>query len=154
MKHAAEPKHNISKNFFIFLILIIICIIGFFILKNNGSDIVHNFKANIDSNDKSEKELELKSLNDPVRDRYITFSFDKKGKLIDIKTIEQYNEQEKYDKYIEQYSKRVDIEVLETLDEDMKIVYHKIDFGTDANLNYNQIKEKYLSIAGAYEVIE
>ena len=82
------------------------------------------------------------------------YGFDNKDKVIQIKTIEKYNDLEQYIEQKEKYSQRKDIKIIENNDDELTIVYNKLDLSVDAELNYNQVKEKYLSIAGAYEVIE
>lgn len=160
MKHAAEPKHKISKKIFIVLaILVIIFIIFVALSKDKENSFMSGIieKTTTSSKEKDNKvvnQITFKSTNTKVCERQITYSFNKKDIIVEIKTIEKFLESKDYEEYKEKYAQRVDIEVLETLDEDLTIIYHKVDFSVDEGLNYEQIKEKYMSIPGAYEIVE
>lgn len=162
MKHAAESKFP-KKTVFILIIIVIAIILGFLIFRNNiynysgnivKNSIVEDNKSNNNNNNNSQQQLILKSKGNTFKEEEIIYKFDDNGKIQEIKITERYNEKEKYEYYKDEINKRADIKDIKTSDDEMTITYNKKDFGMDANLNYNKIKEKYLSIAGAYEVVE
>ena len=46
-----------------------------------------------------------------------------------------------------------DIEIISIDEKNFNIEYEKKDFGTDKDLSYNEIYNKYMKIVGAYEKI-
>ena len=71
-----------------------------------------------------------------------------------IKIYEQFEEKEKYETMLLIYNEREDIEITRQNEEELSIEIQKKDLGTDADLTYEEILNKYsVDMIDAYEVI-
>ena len=158
-KHTLKKEKKSKNKFLIILILLLFAVliyIGFNYQKITPikKAVANNDETSIHENKKPVRLLGFKSNYENNKEKQIIYGFDNKDKVIQIKTIEKYNDLEQYIEQKEKYSQRKDIKIIENNDDELTIVYNKLDLSVDAELNYDQVKEKYLSIPGAYEVIE
>lgn len=158
-KHTLKKEKKSKNKFLIILILLLFAVLIYFGFNYQKitpikKAVANNDETSIQENKKPVRLLSFKSNYETNKEKQIIYGFDNKDKVIQIKTIEKYNDLEQYIEQKEKYSQRKDIKIIENNDDELTIVYNKLDLSVDAELNYDQVKEKYLSIPGAYEVIE
>ena len=148
-----------KKNVIIILIsLVIILIIGavIIILQNK-----YHFLSNQITKDiikiKEDKTVEGEKLI--IKDRtefnkIIEYYFEN-DIVKRIRIYDQFENKEEYEKAKESYKYLDGVSVLRQNDEEMYIFIEKKDFGSDANLSYEEIYNKYLvQIIDAYELMK
>lgn len=167
-KHSIVQK-KIWKNYLIFICLLVIALIVallYFENKNffnkskvNNANDEKNIEQDINDNYKElenfegieNEKLVFKSKMD--FSKYIEYEFDNNIlKKVIIK--EQFEDERKYNRKKHNYELLEDINILKSNDNDYTLEFEKMDLGDDEGLNYEQIKEKYITIPGAYEIVE
>lgn len=159
-KHSKQHKsRKIKINVKCLVVIVIIAVLiiaGIYIYKNK--DYIKNIiiKGNSKINDSIihhisiENEcLVIKSLTD--YNKIIEYKFENNS----LKTViiyEQFEEKEQYENKKKNYENQENIIIKEANEQNLSIEIEKKDFGSDKDLNYEQIQEKYLvQIIGAYE---
>ena len=160
-KHSRKAKKKsikINAKYLIGIIVIAILIIaGIYIYQNKDSiknmiskkdDKISNASIKDDVSIENER-LVIKSLTD--YNKIIEYKFENDS----LKTViiyEQFEEKEKYESKKKNYELQENITIREVSEQNLSIEIEKKDFGTDTELSYEQIQDKYLvQIIGAYE---
>ncbi len=165
-KHSKQvKKRKVKLNIRYLVIIIIIAILivtGIYIYRNKDSIKNIIFKENNKPNNTSklsdsiindvsiENEcLVIKSLTD--YNKIIEYKFENNN----LKTViiyEQFEEKQQYENKKKNYEEQENIVIKEANEQNLSIEIEKRDFGSDKDLTYEQIQDKYLvQIIGAYE---
>lgn len=165
-KHSKQvKKRKVKLNIRYLVIIIIIAILivtGIYIYRNKDSIKNIIFKENNKPNNTSklsdsiindvsiENEcLVIKSLTD--YNKIIEYKFENNN----LKTViiyEQFEEKQQYENKKKNYEEQENIVIKEANEQKLSIEIEKRDFGSDKDLTYEQIQDKYLvQIIGAYE---
>ncbi len=148
-----------KKSVIIILIsLAVIVLIGIvlFVLQNK-----YHFLSSKTAKDiikiKEEKTIEGKRLI--IKDKFEfnkIVRFDFENNIVSrIQVYEQFGNKSKYEQAKESYNNLSNVNVLQQNDDQMYIFIEKNDFGSDTNLSYKEIYDKYLvQIIDAYELIQ
>lgn len=165
-KHSKQvKKRKVKLNIRYLLVIIIIAILiatGIYIYRNKDSIKNIIFKENNKLNNTSklsdsiindvsiENEcLVIKSLTD--YNKIIEYKFENNN----LKTViiyEQFEEKQQYENKKKNYEEQENIVIKEANEQNLSIEIEKRDFGSDKDLTYEQIQDKYLvQIIGAYE---
>lgn len=165
-KHSKQVrKRKVKLNIRYLLVIIIIAILiatGIYIYRNKDSIKNIIFKENNKTNNTSklsdsiindvsiENEcLVIKSLTD--YNKIIEYKFENNN----LKTViiyEQFEENQQYENKKKNYEEQENIVIKEANEQNLSIEIEKRDFGSDKDLTYEQIQDKYLvQIIGAYE---
>lgn len=165
-KHSKQVrKRKVKLNIRYLLVIIIIAILiatGIYIYRNKDSIKNIIFKENNKTNNTSklsdsiindvsiENEcLVIKSLTD--YNKIIEYKFENNN----LKTViiyEQFEEKQQYENKKKNYEEQENIVIKEANEQNLSIEIEKRDFGSDKDLTYEQIQDKYLvQIIGAYE---
>ena len=144
-----------SKTIIVIILLTIVSIIGVYIFLSKSKITENTIKEDYNIVDFQEKSVEgeklvLKSVYE--NNKIIEYIFNN-NKLTKLKIYERYTDIEKFNDAKESYSNREDIEIISIDEKNFAIEYEKKDFGTDKDLSYNEIYNKYMKIVGAYEKI-
>lgn len=156
-KKVENRKLKINIKYLIVIIIIAILIIaGIYIYQNKyyikniifkenskiNESIIHN--VSIDN-----ERLVIKSLTD--YNKIIEYKFENNS----LKTViiyEQFEEKEQYENKKKNYECQENIVIKEANEQNLSIEIEKREFGSDKDLTYEQIQDKYLvQIIGAYE---
>lgn len=154
-KTKKENSSRLSKTIIVIILLTIVSIIGVYIFLSKSKITENTIKEDYNIVDFQEKSVEgeklvLKSVYE--NNKIIEYIFNN-NKLTKIKIYERYMDIEKFNDAKESYSNREDIEIISIDEKNFAIEYEKKDFGTDKDLSYNEIYNKYMKIVGAYEKI-
>lgn len=165
-KHSKQvKKRKVKLNIRYLVVIIIIAILivtGVYIYRNKDSIKNIIFKENNKTNNTSklsdsiindvsiENEcLVIKSLTD--YNKIIEYKFENNN----LKTViiyEQFEEKQQYENKKKNYEEQENIVIKEANEQNLSIEIEKRDFGSDKDLTYEQIQDKYLvQIIGAYE---
>ena len=157
-KHMKEEK-NSYKIIIAFVLIAIIILLGLIWYKNKGTINYENVgkeekrrSISEENINKENEKLVLKSNYEENREKKITYFF-KENILDEVCILEKYLDEEKYINEKNKASRRADIELIKTDDEQLEIHYQKLRFGSDEGLSYDEIYSKYMGIIGAYEII-
>lgn len=169
----AQPKHMKNKEkkvykkvILFFIIFIVVFLLVFYkdrgLIKYTNTDTNVEKKDDIFENEEKliikdeysveNEKLVLKSNYEENKEKKIIYIFEQ-NVLSEVKVLEKYPIKEYYDTEKNKYAKRLDIELIQTDDEQMIIYYKKTKLESDEGLSYEQIYKKYMGIIGAYEVI-
>lgn len=154
-KTKKENSSRLSKTIIVIILLTIVSIIGVYIFLSKSKITENTIKEDYNIVDLQEKSVEgeklvLKSVYE--NNKIIEYIFNN-NKLTKLKIYERYTDIEKFNDAKESYSNREDIEIISIDEKNFAIEYEKKDFGTDKDLSYNEIYNKYMKIVGAYEKI-
>lgn len=154
-KTKKENSSRLSKTIIVIILLTIVSIIGVYIFLSKSKITENTIKEDYNIVDLQEKSVEgeklvLKSVYE--NNKIIEYIFNN-NKLTKLKIYERYTDIEKFNDAKESYSNREDIEIISIDEKNFAIEYEKKDFGTDKDLSYNEIYDKYMKIVGAYEKI-
>ena len=148
-------------------IIIIFMVYYFFHINksntNNCNEIISNtinknntnvYNEIISNTINENKKLVLRSNYEENKEKKNVFKFDD-DILTEIDVYEKYYNKEDYEKKKKFYENNNDkYEIITVSEEELSLLYKKLDFDSDKDLSYNQIYDKYMGIIGAYEVIE
>lgn len=153
-KHSKETENN--NKIFIKIIVVIFIVLAVILVYNYRNKInfnILNTKKTI-RNEKTVKneKLVLKSIND--YNKIIEYKFE--NNILDtVKIYEQFEKNDEYEKIKQSYQNLSNIKIIKIDDKELSIEIQKYDFGTDTNLTYDELYDKYLvQIVGAYEIVE
>ena len=151
-KNIKKKKYKINKKRFFsvisFTIILITCISLFTYV--NGR-IFGKKQLTHEKTIKSER-LVLKSTKDYNKIVVYTFT---DNRVSGVKIYEQFRKDGEYVDAIEKYKQNGNITIIKSDDKDKSIEIEKSYFGTDANLTYDEVYNKYLvKISKAYKVVK
>lgn len=154
-RHSIEKKDNSKKIILNLIVLILIAVVVsslFVIIRkqiiNRTTEEMEIYLATTIPNEK----LVLKSNFSADYNKRTLFYFTD-NRLVKIEIIEELENDEIYNQKKEDYSKTEDINILKLDDKNRTIYYQKLNLGSDDNLTYDEIYNKYMSIIGAYEIL-
>lgn len=152
-KHSVEEDKKINKrNLLIIVFLIVIIVIGALAIRNKYMLKINSNKLSKDLKTIEGEKLVLKSNSD--YNKIIEYIFDK-GTLKTVKIYEQFEEEEKYKEKKNTYNLLNDINVIKVDDKELSIEIEKKDFGTDKELSYDELYNKYIDkLIDIYTVVK
>lgn len=161
-KHSKKTKNKSikikAKYLVAILVIAILIIAGIYIYQNKDSiknmipkedNKISNVSIKDDVSIENER-LVIKSLTD--YNKIIEYKFEN-DKLKNVIIYEQFEDKEKYENKKQNYElQQENITIKEANEQNLSLEIEKKDFGTDTELSYEQIQNKYLvQIIGAYE---
>lgn len=159
-KHSKEEEKKkinvkINKKYLIIIIVFIILTVGIYMATRmiNLKEVFGSigFKSITNSTTIEGQRLVFKSNSEYNKIMEYTFEEDK---IKTVKIYEQFENKENFDEKKEMYDKKKDIQILKINEKDLSIEFEKLDFGSDKDMSYEEIYDKYLvQIIGAYEQI-
>lgn len=148
-KHSKERKINFKKC--IFIISIVIVLIAVWFVVKNLNKVEDNISSIKDSKTIEGERLVFKSTND--YNKIIEYTFEKDS-LKTIKIYEQFENIDDFNAKKVSYESQKNIKILNINEQELSIEIEKEEFGTDKNLSYDQVYNKYLvQIINAYTII-
>lgn len=167
-KHSKEKEKKKIPLAKIIIIVLIIVIVAFIYnyreklnLKNNILNIKDSIigirKTSIENTIKNAKSIENEKLvmkSNNAYNKIIQYDF-KDNTLTNVSIYEQFDNEKDYETAKNNYNNLNSIEIVNTNDNELSLVIQRKQFGTDENLSYEEIYDKYLvQIVGAYEIIK
>ena len=135
------------------ILIIVSLLIGmkFYYHNENNIEENNNIIINETSKESEEKKLVLKSISE--YNKIIEYTF-KNNIVSKIVIFEQFEGKEKFEQKKDTYNLVDNIEIINIDEEQLSIRIEKKDLGTDAEMSYEQIYDKYLvQIIDAYQIV-
>ena len=150
-----KEKKKFLKGVLLILIIFVLILLGFVLYENLDIGQEDKREEIINTSDeittKNEK-LVLKSNFEDDKEKKIIYIF-QDNILIEVRVLEIYNNTDDYNIQKENNAKKMNIEVIESNDNELKISYKRLNLESDEGLSYDEIYSKYMGIIGAYEVV-
>lgn len=154
-----EKNKSIEKNkkktaiwIIISSIIIILAIAGTLLFLNYGHIKNNNEDMTTTGEMQNQKVLELKSLSEP--NKTIKYKFEE-DLLKTVETKEQFEDEQQFEMKRRNYEENLNINIVKIDEKNKILITQKKDLGTDNNLSYEQIYDKYLiQMIGRYEQIQ
>lgn len=153
-KHSIEKTKNKTTKilFTIFTIFLIVLLIGIIIITKTRHDTKNDAIISIKNSTTIEGEkLVFKSTSEKCRIMEYTFE---NNILKKVKIYQEFEDKETFEANKKTYETSNNITIISINEKKLSIEIEKKDFGSDKDLSYDQIENKYLvQIIGAYEKI-
>lgn len=148
-KNSIGHKKSTIKiiGFIVAIFLVICCIYKINFIKNTSKN---TKEIRVQATSKEGEVLVLKSIYE--KNKIIKYTF-LDNKTSNVEVYQQFEDKEQFLKKRDNYKNRQDINLITIDEENMIIIYNKKEFGTDTDLSYYEIYDKYMKIVGAYEKI-